>query len=98
MRLTPENDGGVIYINTSAIDIFMELFGFSVVLVPERGSYSAWCPELDVASQGKTMDKAVASLKEAIELHLECLSASEIREIRQRGTRFVTTVEVPLPA
>lgn len=79
--------------------MYMELFGFSVVVIPESNSYSTWCPELDVASQGKTLDKAVANLKEAISLHLECLSPIELAEVKNRqGSRLITTVEVPLPA
>ena len=35
------------------------------------GGYSALCPELDVASQGETIEEAEANLKEAIELYLE---------------------------
>jgi predicted RNase H-like HicB family nuclease len=31
----------------------------------------ASCPELGVASQGKTVEKAIDNLKEAIELYLE---------------------------
>ena len=77
----------------------MKLFGFSVVVIPEAGSYSAWCPDLDVASQGNSVDKAIANLKEAIELHLECLSPSELHEVRRRqGSRLITTLELPLPA
>ncbi len=75
----------------------MEKLGFSVVVSPEQGTYTAWCPELDVASQGGTVEKAIESLKEALELHLECLSAQELQEIRKRqGTKLVTTVEVPV--
>lgn len=77
----------------------MELHGFSVVLIPEGKSYSAWCPELDVASQGGTVNEAVANLKEALELHLECLSPEELQEIRHRqGTLLTTTIELPIPA
>ncbi len=76
----------------------MELMGFSVVIIPEGKSYSAWCPELDVASQGETISTAVSNLKEAVELHLECITKDEMREIRNRqGTRLVTTMDVPLP-
>lgn len=61
-----------------------KLFGFSVVVIPEGKSYSSWCPEVDVASQGQMVEKAIASLKEALELHLECMSASEMMEVRRR--------------
>lgn len=77
----------------------MKIFGFSVVVIPERGSYSSWCPDIDVASQGDTIEEALANLKEALELHLECLTPSELQEILKRqGSRLVTTLEIPVPA
>ena len=75
-----------------------KLFGFSVVVVPESNSYSAWCPDVDVASQGDTVEEALANLKEALELHLECLSSPELQEIKKRqGNRLVTTIDLPVP-
>jgi predicted RNase H-like HicB family nuclease len=37
----------------------------------ETGLYVAWCPELDIASQGESVEEAINNLKEAIELYLE---------------------------
>jgi predicted RNase H-like HicB family nuclease len=31
----------------------------------------SWCPELDVASQGRTVEEALSNLREALELRLE---------------------------
>ena len=36
----------------------------------EGTGYSSWCPELDVASQGNTVEEARQNLKEAVELHV----------------------------
>ncbi len=75
----------------------MKRLGFSVVVVREGKSYSSWCPDVDVASQGPTVDKALANLKEALELHLESLSPAELNDVRKRqGTKFITTLEVPV--
>ena len=75
----------------------MKLLGFSVVVLPEAGSYSAWCPDVDVASQGDTLEESIANLREALELHLECLTPGELSEIKKRqGTRLVTTLEIPV--
>ena len=43
--------------------------------VVKRGEkqFVALCPELDVASQGKTIEKALDNLKEAVELHVEVI-------------------------
>jgi predicted RNase H-like HicB family nuclease len=74
-----------------------KLFGFSVVVIPEGKTYSSWCPDIDVASQGRTVEEAIHNLKEALELHLECLNPNERQEVRKRqGTRLITTLELPL--
>ncbi len=39
----------------------------SAVLNPEDSGYVALCPELDIASQGESLDEALANLKEAVE-------------------------------
>lgn len=47
-------------------------FVFSAVFKKEvEGGYSAFCPELGVASQGETIEEAEANLKEACELYVE---------------------------
>ncbi len=38
----------------------------------------ARCPELDIASQGKTIEEARANLREALELFFEVASKAEI--------------------
>ena len=43
-----------------------------MAIVEKEGTgYVALCPELDVASQGDTVESATANLKEAVELFLE---------------------------
>ena len=44
---------------------------FSAVVTKEGNLYVAHCPELDVASQGTTVEEALANLREAVELYLE---------------------------
>jgi predicted RNase H-like HicB family nuclease len=44
---------------------------FPTVVWREDGMYAFWCPELDVASQGSTVEGALNNLKEAIKLYLE---------------------------
>ncbi len=67
--------------------------------ISEGKSYSSRCPGLDAASQGETIKAAVSNPKEAVKLHLECLSDDELKKIRSKeGARFVTTMRVPLPA
>ena len=44
---------------------------FSAILQKEGDWYVSLCPELDIASQGKTVEEAVNNLQEAVELYLE---------------------------
>ena len=44
---------------------------FDVVITKEGKLYSSWCPQLDIASSGKTIEEARKNLREAIELYLE---------------------------
>ena len=43
----------------------------SAVVWREEALYVALCPELDVASQGKSAEEALRNLKEALELYLD---------------------------
>ena len=54
--------------------------------------YAALCPELDVASQGATVEEATANLREAVELFLECADPVELRR-RLRTEIFGTRIE-----
>jgi predicted RNase H-like HicB family nuclease len=63
----------------------MPVSNFTAIVESEGDGFVSLCPELDVASQGHTVEKAVANLKEAVELFLECADPSEVAQ-RQRGT------------
>lgn len=41
---------------------------FTAIIEKEENQYVALCPELDIASQGDTVEKARSNLKEALEL------------------------------
>ncbi|UCE74607.1 MAG: type II toxin-antitoxin system HicB family antitoxin [Methanomassiliicoccales archaeon] len=43
----------------------------SAVIHKEGNWFVSLCPELDVASQGKTIEEAIDNLKEAVSLYLE---------------------------
>ncbi|PKL63251.1 MAG: HicB family protein [Methanomicrobiales archaeon HGW-Methanomicrobiales-2] len=44
---------------------------FTAVLFREEDMYVAECPEVGTVSQGRTVEEAVANLKEATEMYLE---------------------------
>jgi len=66
---------------------------FTAVIEREEDMYVALCPELDIASQGETVEKARENLKEAIELFFEEASEQEIRD-RLQDEVFITRVEI----
>lgn len=46
----------------------------------EGNGYVALCPELDIASQGDTVEEARSNLVEALELFFETASGQEIKD------------------
>ena len=66
---------------------------FTAILEKEGDHYVALCPELDIASQGTTVEEAKANLKEAVELFLECADSEEIKQ-RLHTDLFITQFEV----
>jgi len=44
---------------------------FTAIIQKDEDMYVAKCPEIGTVSQGKTIEEAVANLKEATELYLE---------------------------
>ena len=65
----------------------------TAVIEKEEGLYIAFCPEVDVASQGETIEEAKANLQEALELFFEAASAEEV-DARSHEDVFVTSVGV----
>jgi predicted RNase H-like HicB family nuclease len=66
---------------------------FTAIIEREGEMYVAISPELDIASQGDTVEEARNNLIEAIELFLEVADPSEI-ESRLHNEVFVTQVGV----
>jgi predicted RNase H-like HicB family nuclease len=65
----------------------------TAIIEREGSGFVSLCPELDIASQGDSVEQARDNLKEALELFFEAASSEEI-EHRLHGEVFVTQVEV----
>ncbi len=61
----------------------------------EGAGYVSSCPELDIASQGDTIEQARQNLIEALELFFESASPSEVQQ-RLHTEFYVTPIEVPV--
>jgi predicted RNase H-like HicB family nuclease len=70
----------------------MAVNSYTAVVEKEGDAYVSFCPELDVASQGATVEEAMAHLKEAVELFLECADSGEVQR-RLHTEVFVTRFE-----
>jgi predicted RNase H-like HicB family nuclease len=65
----------------------------TAVIERDGDGYVSLCPEVDIASQGKSIEEARDNLREALELFFESASPDEIKQ-RLREEVFVTQVEV----
>mgnify|MGYP000339066022 CR=1 FL=1 len=65
----------------------------TVIIEREGDGYVSLCPEVDVASQGATVDEARANLQEALALFFECACPDEIQQ-RLHDEVYVSRVEV----
>jgi len=67
-----------------------ETLTFSAILWKEGKLQVAWCPELDIASQGKNVEEALGNLREAVELYLE----DEDAKVPTSTSPILTTLSV----
>lgn len=58
----------------------MATYPFTIIIERENEGYVSICPELNIASQGDTIEETKQNLQEAIELFFECASETEIQE------------------
>lgn len=69
------------------------LHQFTAIIEKDNNQFVALCPELDIASQGATVEEARINLKEALELFFETASDKEILE-RVNNEVFITRLDV----
>lgn len=65
----------------------------TAIIEREGNGYVALCPQLDIASQGESIEQARDNLREALELFFESASANEVKQ-RLSGEIYVTQLEV----
>jgi len=59
--------------------------------------YTAYCPSLSLADDGKTVDEALKNIKATIEFHLERLSAEGETVTLQKRQPIFTNIQVKVP-
>lgn len=65
----------------------------TAIIQSEDGAFIALCPELDICSQGSSVEEARANLQEALELFFESASPDEVNR-RLSNEVYVTRMEV----
>lgn len=73
----------------------MSIQQFTSIIHRDGEWYVALCPELDIASQGETIEAARRNLGEAIELFFEVASPAEIQD-RLHADVFISQVGVAI--
>ena len=73
----------------------MKRMQFTAIIQREDDGYVALCPELDIASQGESVEEARNNLIEALQLFFEVADPSEIQN-RLHTEVFVTQLEVTI--
>jgi predicted RNase H-like HicB family nuclease len=68
----------------------------TAVIEAEDDGFVSSCPELDIASQGRTLEEARANLNEALELFFEVADTNEIERRLKENELFVSRFEVVL--
>lgn len=79
-----------------------KVLNYRVIIEPEKMGrktvYNAYCPSLGVADYGDTVEEVLKSIKDGIELALECL-AEDKKEIPidDINSQLITSVQVHIP-
>lgn len=65
----------------------------TAIIERENDGYVSLCPEVDIASQGNTVQEARENLREALELFFESASPMEIQQ-RLHEEVYITRLEI----
>lgn len=68
----------------------------TAIIEKEGDGFVSLCPELDIASQGDTLEEARHNLTEALELFFETADPSEV-QTRLHNEVYVTPLQVAVP-
>jgi predicted RNase H-like HicB family nuclease len=67
---------------------------FAAIVTEEDAAFVASNPDTGVASQGDTLNEALANLKEALELYIEELGNDTKKSLPNLSHSFLTTITI----
>jgi predicted RNase H-like HicB family nuclease len=75
-----------------------KMLQLTAVIGREGDGFVATCPELDIVSQGTTVEEARLNLVEAVEGFFEVASQSEVRKRLKRKETYVMPIMPTIPS
>ena len=69
------------------------MYKLSAIVEEEENLFVSHCVELQVASQGKSIEEALANLKEAVQLYIKHAEPEELSRLNSK-TSVVATITV----
>ena len=80
-----------------------KVLNYRIIITPEKHQgkivYNAYCPTLGVADWGKSIEKAIAHIKGAMECHIESLLKNHEPIPEEDSSEFIiTNTSVSLPS
>jgi predicted RNase H-like HicB family nuclease len=67
---------------------------YNAIITRERDIIVAWCPELDIVSQGNSKKEARFNLKEALDLFIEAADPLEVQNRLKNNEAIIYPMEV----
>jgi predicted RNase H-like HicB family nuclease len=67
---------------------------YNAIITKEKDIFVAWCPELDIVSQGSSKEEAHCNLKEALDLFIEAADPLEVRNRLKNNEVIIYPMEV----
>jgi len=78
-----------------------KILNYQVVVTPDeypdgKPCYNVYCPTLDISDYGNTIDEALSSMQEAIELYVETLVEDKKSVPADKSGMLFTQLNIPM--
>jgi predicted RNase H-like HicB family nuclease len=78
-----------------------KVLNYQVVVTPDeypdgKPCYNVYCPTLNISDYGNTIDEALSSMREAIELWVDTLAENKELIPADKSGMLMTTLDIPI--
>jgi predicted RNase H-like HicB family nuclease len=80
-----------------------KILDYQIIIYPDRiignnkTCFTAYCPVLELADSGETIEEALKNITSLIEFHLECLKKEKTTIPEEIIPNLITTTRVSIP-